>query len=245
MIARHLLKPGFTSILFTLFMALQMSACSLEKNSEDITDSTNDSGNEASIDINSAAVISGVDSGSVTEDVDPDNDNLLEVGGKLDITDSDVGEAFFIEASSMGVYGNLTIDTMGDWSYVADNSQAGIQDLISGVTVTDSFTVSSVDGTTYTVVITIMGADEGFSLSWAAPVEREDNSPILLSEIAGYRVYYGTTQSQYPNSFTINDGTAEGYVFTDFSTGTYYFVVTTLDTDGRESKRSAEVTVVL
>jgi hypothetical protein len=68
---------------------------------------------------------------------------------------------------------------------------------------------------------------------------------MLLSEIAGYKVYYGTTQGKYPDSVTINDGTAEGYTFTGFSTGTYYFVVTTLDTDGRESKPSPEVTAVL
>jgi hypothetical protein len=81
-------------------------------------------------------------------------------------------------------------------------------------------------------------------LSWVAPVAREDNAPIALSEIAGYKIYYGTTQGQYPHSLTINDGTATGYTFNSFATATYYFVLTTIDTEGRESQYSPEIAIV-
>jgi hypothetical protein len=81
-------------------------------------------------------------------------------------------------------------------------------------------------------------------LSWVAPVEREDNGPIALSEIAGYKIYYGSTQGQYTNSLTINDGTATGYTFNGFATATYYFVLTTIDTEGRESQYSPEIAIV-
>ena len=84
-------------------------------------------------------------------------------------------------------------------------------------------------------------ANTDIYLSWVAPAEREDNAPIALSEIAGYRVYFGTAQGQYPNGITIDDGSAEGHTFQDFTTGTYYFVITTIDTEGRESEFSAEV----
>ena len=80
-------------------------------------------------------------------------------------------------------------------------------------------------------------------LSWVAPAEREDNTPIALSEIAGYKIYYGSTQGQYPNSITISDSSATGHTFQSFTTGTYYFVVTTIDTEGRESQYSSEVTI--
>lgn len=83
------------------------------------------------------------------------------------------------------------------------------------------------------------------ALSWVAPAEREDNSALSLSAIAGYKVYYGTTQGQYPNSVTVNDGTATGYTFNDLPVGTYYLVVTTIDTEGRESLYSSEVTIVI
>ena len=83
------------------------------------------------------------------------------------------------------------------------------------------------------------------NLSWVAPAEREDNSSMSLSEVAGYQVFYGMAQGQYSSSIVINDGTAVGYTFTDLPAGTYYFVVTTIDTEGRESQFSPEVTIVI
>ena len=90
---------------------------------------------------------------------------------------------------------------------------------------------------------TAIGSD--INLSWAAPSEREDSKPISLSEIAGYKVHYGTTQRKYSNSVDINDGSADGYTLKNFSAGTYYFALTTYDTAGRESQYSAEIKIVV
>ncbi|RKZ55669.1 MAG: hypothetical protein DRQ44_17535, partial [Gammaproteobacteria bacterium] len=199
----------------------------------------------------SAAIITGIDNGSITEDIDPDGNNLLEIGGKLEITDSNPDEAAFIAETVIGNYGSLTINTTGNWGYAADNSQAVIQNLLSGETLTDSLTVYSIDGTSHSVTIVIYGANENNSsaditLTWTAPAEREDNSALSLSAIAGYKIYYGTTQGQYSDSVTINDGTAVvNYTFTGLPAGTYYFVVTTTDTEGRESQYSPEAVTTL
>jgi len=197
---------------------------------------------------NTPATISGTSTGSVTEDVDPNNNGLLEVSGKLNISDPDAGEANFIATTFNGIYGGLSIDAAGNWIYAASNSQAVIQNLNSGVTLSDSLTISSVDGTTHTVTITIIGVNESvllsnIALSWIAPAAREDNSALSLAAIAGYKIYYGTTQGQYPNSTIINDGSATGHTFNNFSSATYYFVVTTIDTDGRESQYSQEISI--
>ena len=200
--------------------------------------------------VNQTAIITGVDTGTVTEDVDPDGDDLLEISGKLNITDSDAGEAAFTARTVTGNNGSLTINTTGNWNYAANNNQAAIQNLVSGATLIDRLNVNSVDGTAHTVAITILGTDESntpadITLSWVAPAEREDNSALSLSAIAGYKVYYGTTQGQYSNSVAINDGTAVAYTFTGLPAGTYYFVVTTLDTEGRESQYSTEVVIII
>ncbi len=200
--------------------------------------------------INSPAVISGTSSGSVTEDVDPDGDGLMEVAGKLNISDSDSGEAAFIAKTITGSYGKLTISSNGNWNYAASNSQGAIQNLTTGNKITDGLVISSIDGTKKTIVITINGVDEAtitgtdINLSWVAPAEREDNSGLLLSEISGYKVYYGTTSGKYPNTIPVNNGSATGYTITGLNSGTYYFVVTTLDTDGRESQYSTEIVAV-
>ena len=194
-----------------------------------------------------APVFSGDSSGSVTEDMDPDGDTLLETNGKLTITDDDAGEAAFTAGTIPGTFGSLTIDTAGNWDYAAGNSQAAIQELDKGATLTDNLVVSSVDGSTHNVVITINGVYEPNTIiiSWAAPAEREDNSSFSLSAIAGYQIYYGTVQSQYKVNTAINDGTATHYAFSGLPAGTYYFVVTTIDTKGRESENSSEVTVTI
>ena len=83
---------------------------------------------------NSTAIITGTASGSVTEDVDPDGDNLLEVAGKLNITDADAGQASFIAKTLNGTYGSLTINAAGNWNYAANNSQSAIQNLATGAT---------------------------------------------------------------------------------------------------------------
>ena len=106
------------------------------------------------------AVIGGVDTGAVTEDAGVVGNNI-STSGTLTITDPDVGESTFQAGTITGTYGDLTIDTAGNWSYVADNTQAAIQQLDDGESMTDTITVTSFDGTTHNVVITINGAEDG------------------------------------------------------------------------------------
>jgi hypothetical protein len=80
-----------------------------------------------------------------------------------------------------------------------------------------------------------------FSLSWTAPTTRSDGAPISLTEIDGYRVYYGSTQGNYPNSIDITDGTATGTTVNNIPVGDYYLVMTSYDTSGRESAQSGMV----
>jgi len=100
------------------------------------------------------------DTGSVTEDVGV-------VGGFL-ITNGDVdfgplfnGDTGLWTAETIaGAYGSqLVIDSDGVWTYTADNSDAAIQALDTGETLTEVFTVTSTRGQS-TVTITINGADE-------------------------------------------------------------------------------------
>ncbi|MBD2463503.1 Ig-like domain-containing protein [Oscillatoria sp. FACHB-1407] len=104
-------------------------------------------------DVNHAAIIGGTTTGNVTED------GTLTANGSLSITDVDTGEASFVAQSSVaGTYGSFNIDTAGAWIYTADNTK--LQALKAGQTVTDSFDVASVDGTTQTITITVNGAND-------------------------------------------------------------------------------------
>ncbi len=75
-------------------------------------------------------------------------------------------------------------------------------------------------------------------ITWVAPVEYEDNSPLPLSEIVGYRVYYNIDGStSYPNTIDVTDPTAVGHTMFNMPPATYYIVVTTL-TDSAEANYS-------
>jgi hypothetical protein len=79
------------------------------------------------------------------------------------------------------------------------------------------------------------------SLSWAAPSEREDSKPLSLSEIAGYKIYYGTSTKAYSDHIIIDHGSTDSYTFNNLTAGAYYFAITTFDTAGRESQHSTEI----
>ncbi len=83
------------------------------------------------------------------------------------------------------------------------------------------------------------------SLSWTAPVSRADGSPISLAEIGGYRIHYGTAAGTYTHTFNVSDGSLQTTTLSGLAAGTWYLVMTTVDTNGLESASSAEVVKVV
>ncbi len=80
-----------------------------------------------------------------------------------------------------------------------------------------------------------------FTVSWTAPAARSDGTPLALSAIGGYRIYYGKQRGSYPNSSTVSDATASRASVSNLASGTYYVAMTTYDTSGLESGYSTEV----
>jgi hypothetical protein len=88
-----------------------------------------------------------------------------------------------------------------------------------------------------TFSITVQSAATGSAvLSWQAPTENTDGSP--LTNLGGYKVYWGTTPGSYPHMVTLNNPTITTYVLDNLVPGTYYFVVTAFNTGGTESQQS-------
>jgi hypothetical protein len=77
------------------------------------------------------------------------------------------------------------------------------------------------------------------TLSWQAPTTRSDGSP--LTNLAGYRIRYGTTVGSYPNLIQIANGGLTSAVIENLSRATWYFVATAYDSTGAESSYSSVV----
>ena len=76
------------------------------------------------------------------------------------------------------------------------------------------------------------------SLSWEAPSTNEDGTP--LTDLAGYKIYYGTAPGNYTQNIDVGNVTT--YTFTNLTGGlTYYFVATAYNTARIESSYSNEV----
>ncbi len=106
-----------------------------------------------------------------------ETNEALSTSGKLTIKDVDSPETF-VAQKKVGGYGTFNIDTSGAWSYVA---KSALDYLIAGDGVSDSFTVSSSDGTTSTVKVTINGSNDPAILDSADVVLTETNEPLRTS----------------------------------------------------------------
>ena len=111
---------------------------------------------------NDAAVISGTTTGSVIED-GADKCGKPKATGSLTDTDVDNGPGFTAvscpTASDHG-YGTFTMTADGTWSYKLDDSNCTVQALNVGDKLTDTFKVTSLDGTAQLVTVTINGTND-------------------------------------------------------------------------------------
>ncbi|CDS97024.1 VCBS domain-containing protein [Vibrio coralliirubri] len=135
------------------------------------------------------AVITGVDTGDVHENRNPDmspdfaqpgmahlTNSMIHVEGQLTIIDPDTGENSFdskgIGYTYHGKYGHLILNTDGKWFYgvatgtadvnggLTTNVGSTIDQLGANETLTDTITIQSKDGTTHDIVITIHGDND-------------------------------------------------------------------------------------
>jgi VCBS repeat-containing protein len=88
-------------------------------------------------------------------------DTLLTSEGQLSVTDADLGEAVVVaQPGTRGTYGEFSIDAAGRWRYVLDNTAPIVQALGTADIRTETFAVTTADGSTTTVSITVQGLNE-------------------------------------------------------------------------------------
>ena len=83
------------------------------------------------------------------------------------------------------------------------------------------------------------GAGRSVELSWRAPTTDTAGSP--LTDLAGFRVYLGTTPGVYSRVFEVRDPDARTFALEGLAAGrTYHVSVTAYDRAGEESHYSNE-----
>jgi VCBS repeat-containing protein len=206
---------------------------------------------------NDAAVISGATTGSVTEDGGTKCD-LPTTTGTLTATDVDNAPGFTAvncpTASDAG-YGTFTMTADGVWIYKLDDSNCAVQALNVGDTLTDCFTVTTIDGTAQVVTITINGANdaavicgattgsvtEAGACTYGTPIATGaltdtdvDNTPNTFTAVcapkvseAGYGSFTMTADGVW--TYKLDNANCEVQALNDCDTLTDCFKVTTID----------------
>ncbi|HUG98464.1 MAG TPA: putative Ig domain-containing protein [Gammaproteobacteria bacterium] len=81
--------------------------------------------------------------------------------------------------------------------------------------------------------------DAAATLSWTPPTEREDGS--ALTDLAGYSIHYGNSPDALTQTIVIDTAGLSSYVVEGLSSGSWYFGMKAVDTQGYESSLSAVV----
>ena len=80
------------------------------------------------------------------------------------------------------------------------------------------------------------------TLTWVPPTQRTDNT--ALTDLTSYKIYRGTSATALTTSFTVT-APATTYTDTTAPSGTVFYAMTAIDSLGRESARTAVVSVVI
>jgi hypothetical protein len=75
------------------------------------------------------------------------------------------------------------------------------------------------------------------TLSWIPPTENEDGS--ALTNLAGYRIFYGTSASNLSRQIDLSNPGITRYVIDNLSGGTWYFGIRAYSSAGTQSALSA------
>jgi len=105
------------------------------------------------------------------------------------------------------------------------------------ITVSDGKVSSSLPA--FTINVTSAAEEGSVTVSWARPTRNTDGT--LLMDLSGYRVYYGQTSGQYSQTLSLPSPSLTTVAVEGLASGTWYFAVKSVASDGQESPFSEPV----
>jgi Fibronectin type III domain len=86
-------------------------------------------------------------------------------------------------------------------------------------------------------------SSSSITLAWVPPTENSNGTP--LTNLAGYKIHYGTASQDYTKVASVSNPSLSRYVLDSLPSGTYYFAITAYNSAGIESTLSGEITAKL
>lgn len=94
---------------------------------------------------------------------------------------------------------------------------------------------------TTTTTTTVLPASYKAQLSWDIPSQRENGTPLQLSELSGYEVYYTSDDPALSGSIKVSGGATASATVANLTAGSYYFSISAVDNSGLKSELSTLV----
>ncbi len=173
---------------------------------------------------NSPPTISGTPTGTVLESnfydfapdaSDPDGDSLaFSIINKPGWADFD--------PTTGALYGTPTAADVGQYSSIK-------------IAVSDGTATAELPAFAIEVTSTGLAA---VTLNWQAPTENTDGTP--LTDLAGYRIYYGVDSANLGNVIEVSNPSVTTYVVEGLTPAVWYFASTALNSRGMESDLSGQ-----
>lgn len=114
----------------------------------------------------------------------------------------------------------------------------------SGIVITVSDGTNRVSLPSFNIAVNAAGSSTGAAtLSWTPPTRNTDGS--TLTNLAGYRIYYGTSASSLTRTVTVSNAGVSSYVVSDLTAATWYFSVRAYTSSGTESLASNTISKVV
>ena len=205
-------NAAFATFVFVLTLAL--GACLSDEKSETDGDEVTTPNNPPMISGNpQAAVMMGNNYSFTPSASDPDGDIL-----SFSVQNMPTWASF--NSSTGSLTGVPTLADVGLFGQIA-------------ITVSDGTDTASLSAFSIEVVQVALGS---MTLSWTPPTENTDGT--TLTDLAGYRIYFGLSEGNYPNRVEINTAGLSTYVVDNLVPNTYYVVATSVNAVGVESAYS-------
>lgn len=121
---------------------------------------------------------------------------------------------------------------------------------VSNVGTYSNIVISASDGTNRTALpafnigVNAAGSSSGSAtLSWTPPTSNTNGS--TLTNLAGYRIYYGTSPSSLTRTVQLSNSSLTRYVIGDLSAATWYFTIRAYTSSGLESANSNTISKIV
>jgi hypothetical protein len=141
------------------------------------------------------------------------------------------GDTLSFTAANLPGWATLN-QTTGAVTGTPDGADVGTY---SGITITVSDGTATASLTAFAITVTDIGTGVA-TLSWTPPTQNSDGS--ALTDLAGFRITYGRSASALDRSVSLSNPSLSRYMVENLSSGTWFFAVSAVNSQGVASNSS-------